>query len=437
MIHDVIMPKTGMAMEEGSVVQWLKKEGEKVEKGEPLLEIETDKVTMEVEAEFSGTLLKILAGEGETVPVTQTIAYVGEEGDTIPEGPSRSAAEASADTAAASDAGDAPSSVETEGEDAVPGRGTGGPAGTKVPSTPKAKRLSKEKGIDLGKVMPSGKHGEVLARDVEAAEPVKVSPVARKFAEQHNLDLTRVAGTGPGGRIVKEDVKKSTGGERRKPLTGVRKKTADRMTVSHQTIPPVTLTTKADVTLLVTLREDLRDHRGVRISYNDFIILASARAIREYPAVNSAIEGDEIVGKENINIGLAVAAEDLLYVPVIRNADELTLLEIAERSADIVKRTREKKLVPDDLSGVSFTVSNLGMFDIGSFNPIIGPGQSAILGVGSIEPELRRKGNGDIEDRLFMGLSLTVDHRFIDGALGAKFLKFIKDRLEHPAGLFV
>jgi len=444
MAVEVIMPKAGMAMEEGTVVRWLKKEGDRVEAGEPLLEITTDKVNMELEASASGVLLKIIKNDGEVVPVTHVIGYIGEPGEKIEEKPPEALKPADAENAEAKpgdtasvDDGQALSGVRPVNQDG------------KVAATPLARVLAKEKGIDLKTVKATGFHGEVKVRDVEGLRKVMATPLAERIAADKGIDLSTIEGSGFGGKIRKEDLPQragpaaaydagqgSTAQAVKKPLKGIRKVIADRMLKSHLEIPPVTLNTKADVTELLELRKRLNETSSIKISINDFILKASAIALSEAPYINASIEGSEIVYKPYINVGMAVALEEGLIVPVIRNAERMSLKQIAARAKELSAKAREGKLLPDEYTGGTFTVSNLGMYGITSFTPIINQPESAILGVCAIEEELKMIGE-KIVKRSVMGLSLTFDHRVVDGAQGAIFLNRIKFLLENPLEILV
>lgn len=476
MATEVIMPKAGMAMEKGTVIQWFKKPGEYVEAGEPLLEIETDKVAMEVEAEVSGYLLKILHDAGDEVEVIKPIGFIGEQGE---EPPAAGGSDAPADSSASGATGEkgatAGASQEPSGATASetgggaptatggsPAKAAGGATNGKVPSTPAAKRRAGELGVSVTEASATGTWGEVRLRDVErlaeTGEPgevtvagKRISPLARKLAEERGIDISSVEGSGPGGRILKRDVSEqgrpvaaagSSGaaitGEtgERKPLKGMRKTIAERMHQSHMTVPPVTLNRKVTVDALLSLRKRLNEEMETKISINDFIVKAVALALKDAPYMRTTIEGDELVEMREINIGIAVALEEGLMVPVVRNADAITLSALSDRSKDLARRARDRKLEPDELQGGSFTVTNLGMFGITSFTPIVNLPQSAILGVNSAEEELYLEG-GEVKSHKVMTLSLTIDHRVIDGAQGAIFLDRLAKLIEAPMRILV
>lgn len=452
MAVEIIMPKAGMSMEEGTVIKWLKKIGEHVENGEPLLEIETDKTSMEVESPAAGYLIKTLKDAGDVVPVTQVIGYLGELNEKVD-----AAAGSTAGASSAAEAAKAAPAEESKAQ-AVSAAGAQKLAsqGGKVAATPAARRIAREKGIDLGTIAGSGSFGEIKAADVLNVREVNATPLARRIAEDQNIDLGNIQGSGINGKIRKEDLGLATAAQKaeaqpaakaeaanagkpaaaRKPMKGMRKVIMDRMLKSHLEIPPVTLNMKADVTELVALREKLNNTLGMKISINDFILRATAIALSESPNINVSLEGNEVVYKTEINVGMAVALEDGLIVPVIRDADKLSLVQIAAKSKELAGKAKNGGLLPDDYTGGTFTVSNLGMFDVLSFTPIINQPEAAILGACAIEKELKMI-DDKIESRSMMGLSLTFDHRLVDGAQAAQFLKKIKLLLQEPLRVVV
>jgi pyruvate dehydrogenase E2 component (dihydrolipoamide acetyltransferase) len=429
MAHNIIMPKTGMAMEEGTVVRWLKKVGETISKGEAIAVIETDKVTMDLESDYEGTLLSIVRGDGEVVTATHTIAWVGVKGETVP-------AAAEAATGSPLPAAAAPSPVSPAGHVAkgpAPAGSAAPAADGRVPATPAARAYAAEAGIALSSVAGSGPGGAVRLRDLSPAKALKATPLARKVAEINSVDLVGVEGSGAGGKIRKADVVArvgTPGGGTSIPLTGMRRVIADKMMRSHQQVPAVTLVTRADVTDLAALRERMNAGGGAKVSYTDFILRAAAAALREHPLINSIIEGERIVLCAEINIGIAVALDAGLIVPVVRSADELGVRQIAAAVRDLADRARKDLLTPDEYAGGTFTITNLGMYGITEFTPLINIPESAILGVGAIEEVLRTGAGGGIESRKVMSLCLTHDHRHIDGAPAAAFLGRIKALLE-------
>ncbi|MFW6250524.1 MAG: dihydrolipoamide acetyltransferase family protein [Alkalispirochaetaceae bacterium] len=449
MATEVIMPKAGMAMEKGTVIQWFKKPGEYVEAGEPLLEIETDKVAMEVEAEVSGYLLEILHDGGDEVEVIKTIGYIGEKDE-------------------------APPARAPSGGGKADAKGVAG----KVAATPAARRRAEELGVSLTEANASGHWGEVRLRDVEAlgeesgeltVAGMRVSPLAKKLAEEKGIDLAAVQGSGPGGRVLKRDVAEqgrragavaagaaASGavtagaaappsapslpvgqeGAQRKPLKGMRKTISERMLQSHHTVPPVTLNRKVEVERLFDLRKQINEEGEIKVSLNDLIVKAAAVALKAAPYMRTTIQGDELVEMQEINIGIAVALEEGLLVPVVRNVDTLPISMLSRKSKDLAQRARDRKLEPDELQGGSFTVTNLGMYGIVSFTPIVNLPQSAILGVNAAEEELYLQ-DGEVRSRKVMTLSLTIDHRVIDGAQGAIFLDSLAKLIENPVKILL
>ncbi len=389
MARSVIMPKTGMAMEEGTIVRWLKKPGDTVTRGEPIAVIETDKVTMELEAEDTGTLLGIVHGDGTVVKATHAIAWIGVPGEKIEAAPvQQEPGSPHGATAAATPTGQAP------------GAPVGTPLATvsgRVPATPAARRLAAEAGLELSTVKGSGPGGAVRARDVAGAAGAAPAPVS--------------------GTPL--------------PMTGMRRAIADKMLRSHQSVPSVTLVTRADVSELSELRAKINGAGGPKVSFTDFVVRAVATALREQPLLNSFIDGDRVVLRDEVNVGVAVALDAGLIVPVIRGADHLGVRQISEKLRGLSAGARAGSLVPADYAGGTFTVTNLGMYGITEFTPLINVPESAILGVGAIEEVLRRGADGTIVSRQLMSLCLTHDHRHIDGAPAAVFLSRVKALLEN------
>ena len=408
MATEVKLPRLGQGMESGTIVKWLKSEGEAVSKREPLYELDTDKVTQEVEAEAEGVLLKIVVPEGE-VEVGRTIAFIGAEGEAV-----------SVSDAAAPET-DRP---ETTSD------GNGRP------------------GVEARE--PSGSAEAVSAAPIQAAEGrVKASPLARRIAREKGVDLQRVAGTGPEGRIIAEDVEKvaaapapaaapaavlAPAGEPQEiELTSTRKTIARRLTEAWEA-PVFQLQVSADMTRVLAVREGLveRLREGeTKPTVNDVLTKLVARALVRHPAVNAHFTGDRIVRYPVAHVGIAVAAPSGLIVPVIRDADRRTIAEIATSRADLVGRAREGKLRLEDLEGGTFTISNLGMFGIDRFTAVLNPPQAAILAVGQVAEQPVAE-DGQIVVRPVAHLTLTCDHRAIDGADGAEFLQTLKELLQQP-----
>ena len=422
---EVIMPKLGLTMEEGTIVRWLKGEGEKVEKGEPLFEVQTDKVVMEVEASASGTLGKILTSEGDTVPVVQVIAYILEPGEEAPE--------------------EWPIPVAVA--EAVPAKPV---SLAKVLATPAAKRLARDKGIDLGQVRGSGEEGMVTREDllrfleerpgpaVTAPERVKASPRARRLAQEKGVDLSWVQGTGPQGRITEKDLLDFLAAQELLTPGPIQRLTAQRMSESFTSAPHFYLTIEAKATKLTELRERLRpiieEKARVRLTFTDILTLLVAKTLRDHPLANASWEEGRIRIWKEVNIGLATAVEEGLVVPVIKKADEKGLAQIAHERKELANKAAEDRLSLEELEGGTFTLTNLGMLGVDEFGAIINPPQSAILAVGRIA-ERAVVENGQVVARPTIRLTLSLDHRVLDGAGGARFLNDLKALIEEPGDI--
>jgi len=373
------MPRLSLTMKEGTVIQWFKKEGDMVEKGEPLVEVLSEKATYDVEAPASGVLRKILTEEGTDVPVGETLGIITAPDEELPE----------IEVAAA------PPAVEAEEAVAVPER----------------------------------KVEEKIERRVIA------TPAAKRLAREYNIDLTQIRGSGPGGRIVEEDVKRLIEGTRIMPrvrevipLTGIRKTAAERVSLSARTAPQSTITMEVDMSKAAELREK------VGVSYTDMLVKAAAKALTEHPIINSTLEKEQIKIFADINIGVAVATEMGLVVPVIHNANRKSLTEISSTLKGLAEKAKQSKLAKEELTGGTFTITNLGMYGVDIFTPIINPPETAILGVGRVaEKPVVVKEQTVI--RPLMQLSLTFDHRVVDGAPAAEFLQKVKQNLESPDAL--
>jgi len=399
--NEVKLPRLGQGMESGTVRKWLKAEGDTVEKGEPLFEVDTDKVTQEVESDFAGVLLRIALEEGEA-PVGQTIAWIGSPGESIPE--PRDSSVTAADTVAKG-ALPAPAQAPAERRDtSVTVADTVGD-GDRVKASPLARRIARERGIDLRALTGTGPEGRIIAEDVErgaAAAPAAVPAAA------------------PAGEIE------------RVPLTNIRKTIARRLTAAWQA-PVFQLTVSADMTraneLVARVRELSPD---VRVTVTDLLAKVCAVALRRHPDVNVQYSEDALLRYPTANVGIAVAAPQGLVVPVLRSVERLSLAELAAARADAVGRARDNKLTPQDLEGGTFTISNLGMFGVEQFVAVINPPQAAILAVGAtVDTPVAR--DGQVVVRPMLTLTLTVDHRAVDGAAGADFLRTVKQLLEDPA----
>ncbi len=417
MAFEVIMPKNGMDMKEGVLVNWLKNVGDRVEKDEPLIEIETDKITMEEPSAYSGVLLAQLVPAGTTVPVLETIGYIGEPGEKIPEAASAPSAAPAAKTETSAQAAAVAPKLSGEG----------------IAATPYAKKLASDNGIALSEVPPSGKHGEVVGADVEK---VAATPLAKRIAADKGIHLAAVSGTGIGGKITKEDVLRvgiteAIGDDTVLRMTGMRKAVARNM-AEASLVPTVTESAEADVTKLLELRASLNETREEKLSINDLVLKAVAKALSKNKSLLVSMgEGDTIVQHHHVNLGMAVALDEGLIVPVIVDADQLGLEALAQKAKDLAARARSGKLQQSEYTGSTFSVSNVGMYGITSFTPIINLPNAAILGVCGIKDELVLK-NGQVAVAKKMGLSLTFDHRLVDGVPPAQFLVTLRKLLENP-----
>ena len=414
MSSQVTLPRLGQGMETGTIVRWLKSEGDSVEKGEALYELDTEKVTQEVEAEASGVLLKILAGEGEEIEVGKAIAVIGEQGEEVPAGEAEDPTEVSEDDA------------QEEGSPAP------------------EREDERERGREEGPEGPSEPEQSVESTN---GGRVKASPLARRIARERGIELSALRGTGPEGRIVAEDVERAsatgavsapavaapTGEVEVVKLNQMRKTIARRMTEAWEA-PAFQISMSADMTGSVRLREALLaqvKEGGVRPTYSDILTKVVALALMRHRDVNAHFAGDSVKLFPTANIGIAVAIPHGLVVPVIPGCERLTIPEIAAARADIVSRTREGKLRAEDLDRGTFTISNLGMYGVERFTAVLNPPQAGILAVGAIE-ERAVVVDGDFEIQPRMDMTLTIDHRSVDGATASEFLATVKSFLEEP-----
>jgi pyruvate dehydrogenase E2 component (dihydrolipoyllysine-residue acetyltransferase) len=388
--NEVKLPRLGQGMESGTIVKWLKSEGEAVEKGEPLYELDTDKVTQEVEAEASGVLLKIAVAEGE-VEVGRTIGFIGDKGEDVPQ-----AAPAEQPKEEAKQPEPAREPVrEQPAEQSANGR---------VKASPLARRLARERGLDLGQIHGTGPEGRIVAEDVERAE-VGSAP--------------EPAAAVPSGTVE------------RRPLSNVRKTIARRLTQAW-TVPAFQLTVGADMTRANELVAGQRElHPDVRITLTDVLTKLCAQALMRHGDMNVQYADDALLVFPNADVGIAVAAPQGLVVPVVHGAERLSIAEIAQVRGELVGRAREAKLRAEDIEGGTFTISNLGMFEVDQFIAVLNPPQASILAVGATRDQVVPR-DGELVIRPLMTMTLTCDHRAVDGATGAEFLKTIKTFLEDP-----
>lgn len=425
MAIEFVMPRMGLTMEEGTIVKWHKRVGEPVKKGEPLLEIETDKVTAEVEANADGLLGAILVAEGVTVPIGAPIAYIIAPGEALPE--SAPAAPAARQAAEASPAA-APTQV----------KGLDTPdTDVRKRASPAARRAARELGVDLGIVAGRGPRGRILETDVR-----RVTPVAARMAADLGIDLGQVQGSGPRGLIRKSDLAAPAAQPASELLeiSSAHKLMAERMTYSFSTAPHFYLAVEVDAAELVALRQKLlpriETSQGVRLTYTDLLAFFLVKALAEHPLVNAAWEGGGIRLNAAVNLGIAIDSPRGLVAPVVRGAERLSLGEIAQARAALTEKARTGKLELDDLAGGTFTLSNLGIFRVDSFNAVLNPPQAAILAVGRIHDKVVPY-QGQPTIRPAVGMTLTCDHRVIDGAGAARFLTRLVELIEEPYSFFV
>lgn len=436
MAINVTMPKWGLTMKQGKVAKWFKKEGEPVQKGEPLFEVETEKITNKVEALASGILFQIVMPVGSVVPVGTVLAVIAEPG----EQPQRIEGVKMGEVVE----GEAPTAGgRAQAEPEKPKKETF------VLATPAARRLAKELGLDLADVEGTGPGGRVTEADVtryhkEGPPPPRITPLAEEMARQAGIDIRTIAGTGEGGKITKGDVAralqekgkvKEADAVRVIPFAGMRRAVADNMYASLQGTAQLTAFTEVDVTEMVRFRDQVREEyrhdESVRISYNDIIVLATSRVLKRFPVMNSTLVGDEILLHPTVNMGVAVALDEGLIVPVLREADRKGLLQIAREARDLARKAREGTLTVDEVTGGTFTITNVSMFEVDGFTPILKPPETGILGVGRIKQKPAVH-NGEICIRSMMFLSLTFDHRVVDGAPANDFLQSVARYLRSP-----
>lgn len=447
MAQEVLMPKLGLTMTEGTIEEWKYKEGDSVKKGDILFSVATDKLTNDVEAEVDGVLLKILLPEGETAPCKAVIAYIGEAGEVIAEG--GASAESAAAQAPASSAAAVPTKTPAVTRD----------PGAPVLASPAAKKLAKEKGVDLALIAGTGPKGRITLEDVEAyltapkanepAAEVKTSPLAAKLAEELGVDVSKIQ---TDGRVMKADVLTaagvctaapaaeaapaiSTGDNDEAPVkvNPLRRSIAANMSNSWHTSPRVTYTFAVDVTAMKALRAKLKDslkEQGIKLTYNHILMKVVAKALLEFPDVNASFADNMLTRHKHVNMGLAVAKGDGLIVPNVKNADSKSLAEIAKETEALIEATRSGKIDMKDMTGGTFTITSLGPYGVRSFSPIINQPELAILGVCDIV-DTPIVCNGEIVIRPMMNLCLTADHRVVDGVMASKFMKRVVELLEN------
>ena len=408
MAYEILMPQLGLTMEEGTVSQWIKHEGDAVKAGDVVAEITTDKLTHELQSEHDGVLLKIVAQEGEDVPVKGVLAYIGEAGESITAAPAAAPAAAESVPTAASPAAAAPT------ED-----------GRRIRISPLARKTAAKLGVtNFAAIVGSGTSGRITQKDIlAAAEAMKTAPAPAP------LSVAAASASEPAAPKAGLELME---GDTVVKLSGMRKVVAERMLHSHTEIPPVTQNTKVDVTELMKFRKLLLAETGRKYSVNDLILKATAKMLRQHPEILVSYDNGQMIQRAHVNIGMAVALEAGLIVPVIRDADRLGLDALADSAKDLASRAKGIKLLPDEYKGSTFSVSNLGMFGIETFTPIVNQPDAAILGVCAVQDELTLAEDGSVSKRQVMRLSFTYDHRLIDGATAAKFVMDLRDLLQSP-----
>ncbi len=435
MAVNVTVPKWGMTMKEGKISKWFKSEGDTIEKGEPFFEVETEKITNVVEATASGIVFQIVVSAGTKVPVGTIVAVIAEPG----EQPERIEGIQAGEVV----------------EEAEPASGHPAPPAEKpaekkfVPATPAARRLAKELGVELASAAGTGPNGRITEADVkrfheEGPPAPKMTPVAAEMIRQAELDIASIEGTGEGAKITKKDVQRFLDLKKHEDFTppvksmafnGIRRSIAENMHASLHNTAQLTMFTEVDATEMIRfrdmVREEYKQDDTVRISDNDTIILATSRALKQHPIMNSTLIGEEILLHDSVHMGIAVALSEGLIVPVLRDADQKNLFEIASEARELARKAREGTLTVDEVTGGTFTISNVSMFQVDGVTPILKSPETGILGIGRVKAKPAVY-NGEIAIRSMMFLNLTFDHQIVDGAPAAEFLQTVTRYLENP-----
>ncbi|MGV3620861.1 MAG: pyruvate dehydrogenase complex dihydrolipoamide acetyltransferase [Archangium sp.] len=429
MAIEILLPALSPTMSEGRITKWLKKEGDKVSSGDAIAEVETDKSNLEIEATDSGVLLKIVVPGGSTAPIGGVIGYLGKAGEVVPDAPAAKAPEKKAEAPKEEEKKPAPAAAE-----------------------PPTAKIKVEKSTVPAKPKPAAK----VEAPASSGERLRASPLARKMAETEGLELSAIPGSGPNGRIVKRDVDeamsapppaaskkggaqiiRSTPGQRLPPdalpVTQMRKVIAQRLGEVKPGVPHFYLNIDVEMDQALKLREEAKTLE-LKVSVNDIVVKATAMAVRRFPRINQIFAGDSIQQLHTVDVGVAVAIEDGLITPLVKDADQKGVAEIGQEVRELAERAKKKALKPDEYTGGSITVSNLGMFGIDSFIAVLNPPQAAILAVGKVEPKVVVR-DGQMVIRQMMSITLSGDHRVIDGAVGAQYLQILRDMLEHPLRL--
>lgn len=446
MATEVVIPMLGVTVEKGKIIEWLKKEGDSVERGESIFIVEADKVTTEVESPASGVLAIILVEAGKEVPVLTVVGLITAPGEEIPADYKTAMAAEPTKPAMAAAAADISSGGSPY---AAAVKGPAKPAGP-VAIMPGARKLALERGIDFAAIDPTGPDGVILLRDVEAAATVpagRVSTLAQRLAAKEGVDLAAVEGSGVRGRIMRADVRSALAEAKRPalgkvmPMQSVRQVIARRMSQSAFTAPHIYFFSDIQMDPLLDFRREIvaefEKQFGLRPSVNDLLIKAVALNILDFPLLNASVKDQEIHIAPEVNVCLAVALEDGLIVPAIANADIAGLVDIVRQRQDLVARARSGKLTMEEIERGTFTISSLAQYDITYFTAILNPPQSGILSIGKTREELYLHTDGTVGKRKVATFGLSVDHRIIDGTLAADFLQNLKWKLERPAFTFL
>lgn len=478
MAEIIIMPKLGFNMSEGKLVEWYKKEGDSIAKGEPLFSVETDKTNMDIEATDDGVVKALLIEAGDAVPVTLPIAVIGtadeDVGALIADAKAQLAAGgvALAEKDAAGETPSAPVAEEKAGSVQISADAVPTVDGGRLKITPRARRVAAERGLSLEGIVIEGTGwgGGICEKDILdyiASNKVKATPVARVMAQTEGLDLASVSGSGAAGKITKADVAAASGGAgssaaagsvkiagggsqytddgkeilEEVPYAGVRRVIGERMCESKFAAPHVYLTQKVNLEKLLELRSQVNAAQDKKTSVTDYIARAAVIALQKYPEMNASLIGETIVKYRSINLGIAVASPTGLIVPNIKNAQNMSVVDISKASTPLIDKAREGKLAVDEYSGGTFTISNLGMFGIENFTAIINPPEVGILAVSATKDEpvvvVNSGGEKELAIKPMMNIQLTVDHRVIDGLLAAQFVTEVKTLLENPISLLI
>ena len=445
MATDVVMPRLSDSMEEGTILKWLVEEGGEVKRGEPLVEVETDKANMTYDSDTDGVLVEIVAKEGESLAVGEVIARIGDEGEK-PAGGGAGAEEGGEDEASGGDSEDG----DAEAKDDEAGAEDGGEGDGAEGDDAEGDEAGGDE--DGAEDEPSDERRATDDDSGNGSDPerVKASPVARRMARDAGVELAQIEGSGPGGRIVRSDVekagrrgdgKRSAAGAKGEvdvhELSRLQQTVSRRMAESKATAPDFALTVDVDMSLCVELRRKLKEvtDPDPAPSYNDMIVKAAANALRAHPRVNGAYRDGKFELYSRVNVGIAVAAQDALVVPTIFDADRRSLGAVAAEARELAEKVRQGKITPPEVAGGTFTVSNLGMYGIDRFTAIINPPQAALLTVGSLEKRAVVDDSGRVVARETVSLTLVSDHRIIYGAEGAEFLAHVRELLEQPLSL--